>query len=214
MPADIIKPFLLRDDVSRKLVHLIRDPEENSDFNTAEDILMEILKTKTLLGGTGCIKGDYRCVCFSEAPISKLGQVLALSGPHGMRYKPFGIMVDKIWLYRQGGRPVIYQADEEYDILPDDLKYRHVRYDPPRIDFSWEREWRIKTDKLPLDPADITVIVPYRHIVEHIKQEHSDTIAGNVESMRLIANGFFFFFFVIPLEWHFIALEDLGVATP
>ncbi|GAG63688.1 unnamed protein product, partial [marine sediment metagenome] len=34
--------------------------------------------------------------------------------------------------------------DLEYDILPEELKYRHVRYElESDIDFTWEREWRL-----------------------------------------------------------------------
>jgi hypothetical protein len=211
---DKIKPYMLRDDVSCKLVHLVRDPQNGCEFTTAEDAFMNILNTKTLWGGTGNIKGKFKCVCFSEAPISKIGQVLALPGIHGMRYKPFGIMVSKEWLYDKGGRPVIYQADSEYDLLHDDLKYRHVKYEPPIVDFSWEREWRIRTDELQLDPANVTIIVPNRNFVEKIKQKDSDKKAKDVQRTGVMTGGKFAHIHVKPLEWHFIALEDLGIVIP
>ena len=212
--TDKIKPYMLRDDVSRNLVHLVRDPRINCEYNTAGEVLREILNTRKLLGGTGNIKGGFRCVCFSEAPISKLGQVLTLPGIHGMRYKPFGIMVSKQWLYDKGGRPVIYQADNEYDLLHNDLKYRHVKYEPPIVDFSWEREWRIRTDELQLDPANVTVIVANRDFVESIKQEDSDKKAKNAQLMGMMSTGVFAGKSVTPLEWHFIVLEDLGITIP
>ena len=55
--------------------------------------------------------------CFSEAPLSKLAQILANPSAHGMRYKPFGVMVSKSWLFERAGRPVIYQPESEFDLL-------------------------------------------------------------------------------------------------
>jgi hypothetical protein len=70
-------------------------------------------------------------------------------------------MVPKDWLFERGGRPVIYQTDDEYSDLPESLRWRHVQYDPPNgVDFTWEREWRIKIDELPLDSSVTGVLVP------------------------------------------------------
>jgi hypothetical protein len=80
-----------------------------------------------------------------------------------MRYAPLGVMVDKRWLYERGGRPVIYQSHAEFDELPESKQHLHVRYEPDQgIDYSWEREWRIKTDSLELDPEQTTIVVPSR----------------------------------------------------
>ncbi|HML76615.1 MAG TPA: hypothetical protein PKB02_19140 [Anaerohalosphaeraceae bacterium] len=207
---DGIKPYILRDDVSCNLVHLVRDHSSKK----AEDVFMEILNSKTFKGGTGCIRDKFNCVCFSEAPISKLGQVLALPGVHGMRYKPFGFMVSKEWLYEKGGRPVIYQSDSEYSLLPGSLKYRHVRYEPPLIDFSWEREWRIQTNELQIDPAITTVIVPNRSFVEKIKQDNIDKMGKEVQLMGMVTLGVLSHKPLKPLAWHFIVLEDLGIPIP
>jgi len=95
---------MIRDDISSKLVHLTRDVSDRA----AADALVSIVAERKLRGGTTCIKGNYRCVCFSEAPLSKLTHILASPGATGMRYKPFGVMVDKNWLFVRGGRPVIY----------------------------------------------------------------------------------------------------------
>jgi len=32
--------------------------------------------------------------------------------------------------FSKGGRPVIYQPTEEYDVLPEKLKWHHQIYDP------------------------------------------------------------------------------------
>lgn len=177
---------MIRDDVSNKLVHLVK----GNSFPEAYDIFNGILNESLFRGGNGCIRGGFKCVCFSETPISKLGYILSNPMAHGMRYKPFGFMVDKSWLFEKGGRPVIYQSNDEYDALPELLKYRHVTYEPndPQkpIDFTWEREWRIHTEKLPFLPEEVTVVFPKRSWAKGYRENHAT-------------------------PWHYIVLEDLGV---
>jgi hypothetical protein len=197
---------MIRDDLSHKLIHLTRGPT----YDDAAQVFTKILEEKRLLGGTGCIKGGFRCVCFSEAPVSKLSQILANPMAHGMRYKPFGVMVDKAWLFEHGGRPVIYQTDSEFALLHDEQKFRHVRYEPTNnIDFTWEREWRIHTDALPLAPEATTVVVPNREWERKILEVHEQKIwrraALGMVGMPMA---------VIKSPWHFITLEDLGVSIP
>jgi hypothetical protein len=100
---------VIRDDISERLVHLTRGVSSEA----AAEAFLSIFRERKLRGGSGCIKGGYDCVYFSEAPISKLAVILANPMVHGMRYSPFGVMVEKSWLYEQGGRPVIYQTDED-----------------------------------------------------------------------------------------------------
>ena len=160
---------MIRDDLSSRLIHLTR-----GETQVAADTFRTIIEERKLLGGSGCIKGEFKCACFSEAPLSKLTQILANPTPHGMRYKPFGVMVQKEWLFNQGGRPVIYQPDGEYDLLHDSQRYRHVRYEPPDVDFTWEREWRIQKDELILDPSETTLIVPTRAWEKWAQDQHMD----------------------------------------
>lgn len=116
-------------------------------------------------------------------------------------------MIDKKWLYEHGGRPVIYQSDEEFDLLHEKHKYKHKIYDPIQgIDYTWEREWRIHTDELTLEPEQTTLIVPNRKYVEEFKDKH---ISG-LKTKGMIL-GDFAKYMMRKLEWHFIALEDLGV---
>jgi len=194
---------MIRDDLSDKLIHLTRGPTREAAALT----FLTILGQRMLRGGTGCIKGNWKCVCFTEAPISKLSTILANPSAHGSRYEPYGIMVDKKWLFAKGGRPVIYQSDSEYELLPDGIKYRHVRYEPGQeINFTWEREWRIKTDTLPLDPEAVTLVVPERLVKDglidvrlaDLYREHNET--GLMPQAALS-----------PYPWHFIVLSDLGI---
>lgn len=182
----------MRDDLSNKLIHLTKGggPDDTKHREDAAFNLYHIMDKQMLLGCPGCIKGKFYCVCFTEAPISKLSIIFSNKNQTDYKYQPYGVMVDKKWLYSKGGRPVIYGHDSEYDLLPDAFKYRHVRFDlgsDPIIDFTWEREWRIRTDYLDIQPEDVTIIVPDRKAIS--------AFPDSVENRK----------------WHFIALSDLGV---
>jgi hypothetical protein len=116
------------------------------------------------------IRGAYQCVCFSEAPLPL---------PNGFvnpsfysRYKPFGLLFEKQWVFEQSGRPVIYQSSAEFDLLPKDLRWRHVTYEPPSIDFTWEREWRMHCRELPFDPGVATLVLPSEEYLRALIADH------------------------------------------
>jgi len=71
-----------------------------------------------------------------------------------------GVLFQKQWIFDQGGRPVIYQPGTEYDLLPDELKWRHVCYEPPAVDFTWERECRVHCAELCFDPGVACLVLP------------------------------------------------------
>ncbi|SRR6266511_3567013 len=191
---------MIRGDLSNRLIHLTRGNTEAE----ATETFVRIFREGRLRGGNGFIRGGYRCVCFSEAPLAVLTQVLANPSVHGMRYAPFGVMVGKRWLFEQGGRPVIYQSEAEYELLPEEIRFRHVRYEPHRgIDHTWEREWRIRTDELVLDPSEVTFVVPTRLWERKFHGEHADDIALLNYAVNVPI--------VEPIPWHFVVLEDLGV---
>jgi hypothetical protein len=143
-------------------------------------------------------------MCFSEAPISVIAHMVA---DRESRYAPLGVMIDKTWFFAQGGRPVIYQLEAEYELLPEGIRYRHVRYEPNNgIDFTWEREWRLHADALALDPATTTLVVPSRDVAEYFKGEHLEA------QQRLAADfGQDAAFAIEAFPWNFLVLEDLGV---
>jgi hypothetical protein len=146
-------------------------------------------------------------VCFSEAPIGKLAHLLADPSVERMRYKLFGVMVDKTWLFAQGGRPVIYQPEAEFEVLPESHRYRHVRYEPPRVAFTWEREWRVRVDELPLDPAAVTLVVPTRAWERWFQRRHEGASGRRAFLLGGLGGG-------APFPWHFTVLEDVGADIP
>lgn len=194
--------IVLRDDLSSSLVHLTRgETKEESVKN-----FRSILKTEKLLGNSNDIRGGFKVVCFSETPISKLSINLAAPEKNGFRYAPFGILFPKDYIYKKGGRPVIYQSNDEYSTLGKAHQYRHVRYEPKKHDYSWEREWRLQIKYLDIDFKVATIIVPTRSWVEHFSNQHGAQIAFMSDIIDCPMP--------IPIKYHFVALEDLGIKYP
>lgn len=147
-----------RPDISDKVIHFTKA----ATYEDALGVLLAIIGGGRLFGGTGMIRGGYRCVCFTEAPLPAVAGGL-VNADSFTRYSPFGLMFEKSWIYEQGGRPVIYQPDPEFYQLPEEMRWRHVRYEPataPPIDFTWEREWRVCCDELLFSPNDAVLVVP------------------------------------------------------
>lgn len=118
----------------------------------AAESFCAILKDNRLRDFGGMAEDGCDRICFSEAPLSKLGQLIA-SQHGGFRYQYFGITLEKQWLFEKGGRPVIYQPARERDLLRPSARFRHVTYDPTdsaQRDVTFEREWRIPVAELPL----------------------------------------------------------------
>ena len=63
-------------------------------------------------------------------------------------YAPYGIAIKKQHLFQLGARPVIYGTIEEKDTLLESIKWRFEEYIPNIKDFTWLREWRLKSNLL------------------------------------------------------------------
>ena len=168
---------LVRRDVGELLFHFTRTPEKatvswsmpggglTSMSSSAFAVLYKIL-SEGKLEGTSTWTYGQKCICFTEAPITEFNSIFSLVAIAALkqerpRYEPYGVAVSKKWLFEQGGRPVIYDHPDAFENFPQDLRYRFVPYNPVRgINYTWEREWRIKTDVLRLDPKHTLVIVP------------------------------------------------------
>lgn len=165
---------LVRRDMSDLLFHFTRGKEpiwhelRGYRFNssdTASNILTKILREGFLRGSSEWTYGK-NTICFTEAPIQEFNSIFSLASIASEkhlrpRYEPYGVAVNKRWLFSQGGRPVIYDHPDSETKYPDDLLYRFCPYDLENsVDYTWEREWRIETKELRLDPKHTIVIVP------------------------------------------------------
>ena len=201
MPQKMMNRPMIRDDLSNKLIHLTK-----GTFLEAEIVFRKILEEKKLRGSSKDIKGGHNVICFSEAPLSKLGLILANHNMCNMRYMPFGLMFEKKYLFDKGARPAIYQPSDEYEYLHKNQQFRHVRFEPNnKIDWTWEREWRIQIDELPLDHENVTLIIPDRKWEKEFQKKHHNDIIRSSIALRefgpIVAGEF---------KWHFISLNDLG----
>ncbi len=164
MKADTWKNRISRrTDITTGLVHLTKG---NDELNSLE-VLMKILKEQKLLGSKnqivdskqrGFICGNQPVVCFQDVPLFSLSenilheqQMRKENSDTPIRYSPFGLRFDKRYIFKNGGRPVIYEKTEiAKKFLPESEYWRIVKLDLGNsnniIDWTHEREWRIKGD--------------------------------------------------------------------
>ena len=86
-----------RPDIGNKVIHFTRAPT----YEDALDLLLSIVTQGRLVGGTGTIRGGYRCVCFTEAPLPVMATAF-MNADSFARYSPFGLMFEKSWIYAKG----------------------------------------------------------------------------------------------------------------
>lgn len=158
-------------DISPFLIHFTSGDGLDDAFHRLQTILAD----RRLLGSARLIKGGYQCVCFSESPLGSL-QAGFVNERCYSRYSPFGVMVSKQWLFSLGGRPVIYETEQDYFELAPSHAWRHMRYDirtnRERVDYTWEREWRIQCDSLEFDPGVAKVVVLDKGWANRLFSEH------------------------------------------
>jgi hypothetical protein len=161
-----------RPDVSENLVHFTGG---GSDLEAFEN-LRSIIRDRQIRGSYRLIRGHYTCACFTEAPLGALGGGF-VNLQEFSRYRPFGIIFDKAYLYALGARPVIYSADNEFEELSEYCKWRYMRYEPdaiPPVDFTWEREWRIQAPQVDVQPHTSAIVLPTREWAERLVELHDD----------------------------------------
>jgi hypothetical protein len=150
---------------TEKILNIVRPNHTIGFSGTASGVLKKILYEGELRGTSKWTHG-HDCVCFTEAPIQEFNAIfqlveLASSEHERPRYEPYGVAVSKRWLFENGGRPVIYDTPGAFATYPAALQHRFVPYDPAAgIDYTWEREWRVPTSRLALDPKQTLAILP------------------------------------------------------
>lgn len=189
---------MARTDLSENLIHFTKGATREDAFKN----LLAIIQDGTIFANNGMIKGELNCVCFTEAPIE------ALDEKYYERYSPFGILLPKEYIYEQGGRPVIYQADEEYSILPDKIKWRHVRYEysPKRYDWTWEREWRINKN-VDISEKTAIIVVLDNSWAQRLLAEHEEIQEQNAYSYSQVLDDLEIQMLYESFDWHIITIK-------
>jgi hypothetical protein len=147
-----------RPDFNQSLVHLTRErverqpPVEKGVTRVVQpfEVLKEIMTSGILRasGNDGYVKGTRRAVCFSEIPLSVVHHIANAPSESNekKKYRFYGLAFSKRTIFEAGGRPVIYLPDSEGGWIPQDQKWRHVRYEFGSVDWTHEREWRLPDD--------------------------------------------------------------------
>lgn len=170
MPDLINSRTQRRSDVSGGLIHLIKDVIEVEDpfaatgstprkITPAFDILKTILNSGVINAGFGFVKGPRPVVCMSEIPLSSVHAFASPPEQETARYRFYGFVFSKSCIFQLGGRPVIYLPDDEGAWIPSDQRWRHVRFEPPGIDWTNEREWRVPVNINLADTPGFYVLV-------------------------------------------------------
>lgn len=191
-----------RNDISDFLIHFTK----GDSWETAFTCLQKIIAEQTLLGAGTMIRGGYPCVCFSEAPLAALQNGLINTGFYS-QYSPFGVLLHKQWLFQHGGRPVIYQPEAEFSSLPESHRWRHMRYEPPAVDFSWERAWRIHCRSLTFDCTTASIAVPNDAWAQHMVQQHEHEQEYRVMQYSMILDDTLAQLYYVPFRWNIIRLQ-------
>lgn len=140
----------------------------DSASRSALAALARMVRQRRLIASSAAIRGGYSVVSFSERPLSELVRQRTYRR-HRRRWdaEPFGLCIRRDWLVRRGAQPVRYGDDETWASLPDrdrpffQQRYTRSRRGSRRIDWSREREWRVRGD-LDLSAAsgdDVTLFV-------------------------------------------------------
>ncbi|MEA5498373.1 hypothetical protein VB834_15340 [Limnoraphis robusta Tam1] len=195
------KRVVSRSDMTSQVVHLTRSAIINGKSSPAIDVLMKILIEKKLIGSStqsGFICGERRAVCFQETPLYSLAQNIYLEqeyrqkNPSGkVRYQGVGLTFSKPYVYRKGGRPVIYDRSEDAKkYLPPSEWWRIVRFDlgddKTIIDWTDEREWRVPEDFI-FDWEETSIILPsaiaYQEFIRRCQSMNSVNLLAKIKGI-------------------------------
>lgn len=162
----ILEREAMRSDLTAFLTHLTR----GGDKDDAYDSLWSILDDKKLKASEQVSEAE-NVVCFQDVPIRSIGENIRYEqnlrehrNMPKIRYSPFGIRVEKRIAFIRGARPVVYEKHDDYKkVLQPQYYWRYVAIDYDKsgtyVDWTHEREWRIKGD-YEFEYESIIVVLP------------------------------------------------------
>lgn len=183
-----------RSDMSSFVTHLTRESEIGGQ---PLETLFKIIEDRKLIGSTnkGYIQGKDKAVCFQDAPLPGITQNIYQNQKqveegklNKIRYRGFGLMFPKPYVFRKGARPVIYETKvEAANNFPTEL-WRVVTLDLNNndnyIDWTHEREWRVKGD-FEFDLNETVILVPnpnaYKKLISSLDKGILEEIKGIIQ---------------------------------
>lgn len=183
-----------RSDISLYITHLTKDRDGLKAFQ----VLRKILTEKRIIGSNqnGYVIGNEAAVCFQDIPLYGVCQNVyheqinktELGG--SLRYNPIGLTFEKEYVFKNGGRPVLYeQKDIAKGILPESEWWRIVNYDLSNlnsiIDWTHEREWRVKND-FKFKISEAIIIMPHGCNLNELKEIFGEEILNEIKGISIL----------------------------
>jgi len=196
--------FKYRIDLSSKVTHLTKGNNCEEAFSN----LINILEEKKIYGSTtnkGFICGSKSAVCLQEAPLTAIAEnlqyeeMMRQKNGSKIRYLGFGVRFLKHFIYKQGGRPVIYDnTDLAKQYLPESEYWRIVKLDLSNrnnlIDWTHEREWRVPKF-LEFKYSDCEVVLPtpkyYRKFIEYCLDSDNTEVLCKIRGIINISSVYY-----------------------
>lgn len=201
-----------RTDMTSRLVHLTKPSEVFDDLSWEEinvkavDNLIKILKDGKLIGSgnNGYIIGNIKAVCFQDVPLYGVAQNVEYEKnrremlKHSkLRYCGVGLSFVKPYLYHDANaRPVIYEnKDIAKNLIHEDEYWRIVSLDYKELDDSnwdivdWthEREWRIKGDlEFDIDLLGVHIIVYNPECYQYFMKKYPEEIKNKILGITVL----------------------------
>ncbi|HGM5053251.1 TPA: hypothetical protein ACKP2K_000701 [Serratia marcescens] len=161
------------------------------DYESAFNVLIDVIRSGLLKHGDLFKTGGEPCICFTESPEYFMHKDRS-------KYQPFGFKYYKDFIFRRGGRTVIYSPEEERTLLHEDLAWRYMLHDPITtskerpfgVDFTWEREWRLPYPELSIMDAR-SIIVPNQSFVDRIFEITDDWLNDSANYVYAMTDGYY-----------------------
>lgn len=197
---DWINRLKRRTDLGGQVAHFTRPAEIGGKQYTALQVLLKILRERTIKAGGGYVRG--KAVCFQDAPVYSLSQnldyeydMVNCKRRENCRYEPFGLMFLKPYVFCHGGRPVIYDIPDEAErYVNEENRWRIVSYDLRNQDdfkdWTHEREWRMKDD-FGFEIGKATVLLPHHKFYKLFFEESAkdgEDVAPKVKAVLTLAS--------------------------
>ncbi|MFH1563857.1 MAG: DNA-processing protein DprA [Nitrospirota bacterium] len=132
----------------------------------AFDTLCRILKEQLIRAGNRLVRGKTSVVSFTTCLPNELAKIRKWN-PALIRwtFEPYGIGIKKSILGKMGAKPVIYAEEEKFSQLPPKQQFRFQLHQPPKTDWSLEKEWRLTGDVIlsHLSPENMIIVVSSPH---------------------------------------------------
>jgi len=175
--------YLARFDLTQILWHLTKPQYTDKGKMSSLQIIKNILNCRTIKGSPSGVASGIKVVSFMDIPLFFLPQVIKARNENDCNILPsldkYGIGVLKKEVYLRGGRPVVYMSGTECNkVLDKDELWRYVKFDITDdeniIDWTHEREWRIKGDFNLDDLDNVFVLVKNIDEAKEILRQYKD----------------------------------------